>query len=74
MFRFIHLSQTALVRTALTMHRRWLRSVRGIMWISTKASCSFDSDSFKAQLQLLELQEAAKAESVSVQWSFVLWM
>ena len=28
-----------------------------------KASCSFDSDSFKAQLQLLELQEAAKAES-----------
>ena len=28
-----------------------------------KASCSFDSDSFKAQLQLLKLQEAAKAES-----------
>ena len=27
------------------------------------ASCSFDSDSFKAQLQLLKLQEAAKAES-----------
>ena len=26
------------------------------------ASCSFDSDSFKAQLQLLKLQEAAKAE------------
>ena len=26
------------------------------------ATCSFDSDSFKAQLQLLKLQEAAKAE------------
>lgn len=30
---------------------------------TAQASCSFDSDSFKAQLQLLELQEAAKAES-----------
>ena len=30
---------------------------------ATQASCSFDSDSFKAQLQLLKLQEAAKAES-----------
>ena len=30
---------------------------------TAQASCSFDSDSFKAQLQLLKLQEAAKAES-----------
>lgn len=29
---------------------------------AVQASCSFDSDSFKAQLQLLKLQEAAKAE------------
>ena len=29
---------------------------------TAQASCSFDSDSFKAQLQLLKLQEAAKAE------------
>lgn len=29
---------------------------------AAQASCSFDSDSFKAQLQLLKLQEAAKAE------------
>lgn len=29
---------------------------------AVQASCSFDSDSFKAQLQLLKLQETAKAE------------
>ena len=29
---------------------------------TAQASCSFDSDSFKAQLQLLKLQEATKAE------------
>ena len=29
---------------------------------AAQASCNFDSDSFKAQLQLLKLQEAAKAE------------